>query len=81
MPTTAGMGGMIKVILSLKNGIIPATIGIEDAMNSKNKRISDDHIVKEKTNWPHNKMERVAAVSAFGFGGTNATLLMSRYND
>ena len=75
MLTTAGMGGMIKVILSLKQGIIPATIGINDALSSKNKGIYEDHIVSEKINWPHKMSERIAAVSAFGFGGTNAHII------
>jgi len=80
MLTNAGMGGMIKVILSLQNGIIPQTIGIEEALTSKNKGISEDNIVSKKLKWPHDKPERVAAASAFGFGGTNAHIIFESTN-
>ncbi len=73
--TAAGMGGMTKVILSLQHGEIPATRNVKTAMTSKNKGVSADQIVNKSTPWPHNRPDRRAAVSAFGFGGTNAHLI------
>ena len=75
MLTAAGMGGMTKVILALQNGIIPATVGVKDVMTSKNNGVSADQIVRNKTDWPHKRPQRSAAVSAFGFGGTNAHIV------
>ena len=72
MLTAAGMGGMTKVILSLQQGKIPATVGVLEPMSSKNAGISSNQIVQQTLAWPHKKSERRAAVSAFGFGGTNA---------
>ena len=75
MLTTAGMGGMIKVILSMQNGVIPATIGVENLLKSKNNGVSEDQIVRKNLKWPHKKLKRITAVSAFGFGGTNAHVI------
>ena len=75
MLTAAGMGGMTKVILSLQQGKIPATIGVVEPMSSKNAGISPNQIVHQTMEWPHKKSERRAAVSAFGFGGTNAHIV------
>ncbi len=75
MLTAAGMGGMTKVILSLQQGKIPATVGVVEPMSSKNAGISPNQIVQQSMEWPHKKSERRAAVSAFGFGGTNAHIV------
>ena len=80
MLTAAGMGGMTKVILALQNGIIPATVGVEDVMTSKNDGVSADQIVRQATDWPHKRQQRSAAVSAFGFGGTNAHIVFEAAN-
>ena len=80
MLTAAGMGGMTKVILALQNGIIPATVGVEDVMTSKNDGVSADQIVRQAANWPHKRQQRSAAVSAFGFGGTNAHIVFEAAN-
>ena len=75
MLTAAGMGGMTKVILALQQGKIPATVGVMEPMSSKNSGISSKQIVQQAIEWPHKKSERRAAVSAFGFGGTNAHIV------
>ena len=80
MLTAAGMGGMTKVILALQNGIIPATVGVEDVMTSKNNGVSADQIVRKNTDWPHKGLKKSAAVSAFGFGGTNAHVVFEAAN-
>ena len=75
MLTAAGMGGMTKVILSLQHGKIPSTVGVLEPMSSNNAGISSNQIVQQTMAWPHKKSERRAAVSAFGFGGTNAHIV------
>ena len=80
MLTAAGMGGMTKVILALQNGIIPATVGVENIMTSKNDGVSSDQIVRQTVAWPHKGQKRCAAVSAFGFGGTNAHIVFEAAN-
>ncbi len=76
MLTAAGMGGMTKVILALQQGRIPGTIHVEQPHSSENGTFAAEQILRETTDWPHNRPERRAAVSAFGFGGCNAHLIL-----
>ncbi|MBV8085818.1 MAG: hypothetical protein JO247_13495 [Chloroflexi bacterium] len=70
--TAAGMAGMTKVILAMANGVIPPTVGVRQPISSRDERIGGDRVVREATAW---SIQR-AAISAFGFGGTNAHLLL-----
>lgn len=75
--TAAGMAGMIKTVLAMNHGIIPATIRIENPISSQQGMIQSEQIVRAATPWPDRGPVRRAAVSAFGFGGTNAHLILS----
>ena len=52
MLTAAGMGGMTKVILAMKHGMIPPTINVESPMESGDGGISSDLIVRETCSCP-----------------------------
>lgn len=73
--TAAAMASIIKVVMSMKKGIIPATIGVNNIIASTNKRIHLQHIVRENRAWE--KQEKVAGINAFGFGGVNSHLILS----
>ncbi|MEW5734775.1 MAG: PfaB family protein [Thermodesulfobacteriota bacterium] len=75
--TAAGMAGMIKVILSLEKQIVPATINVKSPMQGPAGRLPASSVVTENLPLPREK-GKLAAVSAFGFGGTNAHALFSR---
>ncbi len=78
--TAAGMAGMIKTILSMSKGLIPATINLTDPRHSPNNVIASKQIVSFTLPWPaldHSPTKR-AAVSAFGFGGGNAHLILEQ---
>jgi len=62
--TVAGMASLIKVILSMNKGLIPATIKLSDPLSAK--------AIGSPTPWPENQPIKRAGVSAFGFGGCNA---------
>ena len=74
--TAAGMGGMLKTILSMANGAIPATIKVNEPQSSQNGVIGAPQIVRHTMPWPGQNGLKRAAVSAFGFGGTNAHLVL-----
>ncbi|HEY9707491.1 MAG TPA: beta-ketoacyl synthase N-terminal-like domain-containing protein, partial [Oculatellaceae cyanobacterium] len=76
--TAAGMVGMIKAILSMSKGVIPPTINITDPLSSPNQVISEKQIVRTATSWPNKAPLKRAAISAFGFGGTNAHLILEQ---
>jgi myxalamid-type polyketide synthase MxaB len=70
----AGMAGLIKTILSIQHGVIPPTLHLRNP----NPMIPWDQlpvrVVTEVTPWPEGK--RIAGVSSFGFGGTNAHVVV-----
>ncbi len=70
--TVAGLASMLKVILSMEHGQIPATIGVENPLTSQ--RFGAQQIVRQNTPWtePH----KTAGVNAFGFGGVSAHLVL-----
>jgi acyl transferase domain-containing protein len=75
--TAAGGAGLTKTILAMHHGVIPATIGIREALCSADGRVGAEAIVRETTPWPDvSERPRRAAINAFGFGGTNAHLIV-----
>ena len=72
----AGVCGLIKVILSMDRGVIPPNLHFRQP----NPMIPWDklpiRIVSEPTPWPAGK--RLAGVSSFGFGGTNAHVIVEQ---
>ncbi|MCL6755306.1 PfaB family protein [Nostoc sp. CCCryo 231-06] len=79
--TAAGMVGLTKVILSMSHGVIPATMNVSEPLTSEKGTISADKIVRTATAWPNNNAPiKRAAISAFGFGGTNSHLILEQGN-
>ncbi|MEM9908363.1 MAG: beta-ketoacyl synthase N-terminal-like domain-containing protein, partial [Cyanobacteria bacterium P01_D01_bin.44] len=76
--TAAGMVGLIKVILAMSKDLIPATIHVGDPVRSPNQVISAKQIVTHPTPWPRRASVKRGAISAFGFGGTNAHLILEQ---
>ena len=76
LEAAAGMAGLIKVLLCLKHEEIPAQPHFEEL----NPLISLEktHLVipSEPQPWPRQEQPRFAGVSSFGFGGTNAYLVI-----
>ncbi|NET06427.1 MAG: beta-ketoacyl synthase [Symploca sp. SIO2B6] len=76
--TAAGVVGMIKIILSMSKGVIAPTINLNEPMSSPKQVISPEQIVRASTPWPNKDSPKRAAISAFGFGGTNAHLILEQ---
>lgn len=76
LETAAGVAGLIKVLLCLKHSEIPAQIHFEKL----NPRISLENtplvIPSGRQPWPARERPRFAGVSSFGFGGTNAHIVL-----
>ncbi|MFH9821317.1 beta-ketoacyl synthase N-terminal-like domain-containing protein [Streptomyces sp. NPDC017230] len=71
---SAGVSGLLKVLGAMRAGIRPATLGADrplDALEGTPLRV-----LSEPEPWPGT---RRAAVSAFGFGGTNAHLVVDAW--
>ncbi len=76
--TAAGMASMIKVIQSMSKDVIPATINVTDPQCSQNHVVKAEQIVRDSTPWPVHTSRKRAAISAFGFGGTNAHMILEQ---
>jgi acyl transferase domain-containing protein len=77
----AGMVGLTKAIYSMNAGVIPATINVSEPIGSENSAISGKNIVRTATKWPNNSSIKRAALSAFGFGGTNSHLILEKKDE
>jgi acyl transferase domain-containing protein/3-hydroxymyristoyl/3-hydroxydecanoyl-(acyl carrier protein) dehydratase len=74
--TAAGMPGMTKAIYALNNGLIPATINVDNAISTKQAYFSEKQIPTNTISWPQHSHQKTAGVSVFGFGGSNAHLVL-----
>jgi acyl transferase domain-containing protein/acyl carrier protein len=76
LEAAAGIAGLIKASLSLKNNKIPASLHF----NKPNPAIPFDEMnIKVNTalqDWPNNNVVRYAGVNSFGYGGSNAHVLL-----
>ncbi|MBF4621305.1 beta-ketoacyl synthase N-terminal-like domain-containing protein [Clavibacter sp. VKM Ac-2542] len=70
--TAAGITSLIKVVLAMRSGTIPPTVG-----SATDAPFLHPRVVGAPTPWPASDGPRRAAVSAFGFGGANAHLVVS----
>jgi amino acid adenylation domain-containing protein len=73
----AGAMGLIKTALSLRQGIIPATIHFEQPNPKIDFAGGPFRVVDRATPWPAGGRRRVAGVSSFGVGGTNAHVVVA----
>lgn len=79
--TAAGMPGIMKMIFAMRQGVLPPSINISQAIGSPNGLFGAHTLPNQVTPWPvkaHNHA-RLAGVSVFGFGGCNAHLLLESY--
>ena len=78
MEAAAGVAGLAKTVLALSRGAIPATVGYANP----NPHIPFDSlglkVVAEQTDWADRGRPRIAGVSSFGFGGTNAHVVLEQ---
>ncbi len=74
--TAAGMAGMLEVLLAMAHGQIPPTLGISDPLASQGGAVGGPGTVRALAAWPAAPGPRRAGVSAFGFGGTNAHVVL-----
>ncbi|MFF8101246.1 beta-ketoacyl synthase N-terminal-like domain-containing protein [Streptomyces sp. NPDC016640] len=75
--TVAGLSSLLKVVLAMRDGTIPPTTGVERPVTSPDGRVGERSLVRSARAWPEGPGPRRAAVSAFGFGGTNAHVVLS----
>ncbi len=79
--TAAGAAGFIKTILSMNKGILPPSLNFTSPSAQSPLNHSNIRVQTEVEEWKPASLEatRKAAISAFGFGGINAHILVEEY--
>ncbi|MEV6929359.1 SDR family NAD(P)-dependent oxidoreductase [Dactylosporangium sp. NPDC051485] len=73
----AGLAGVIKAALALHTGIRPPTINLTRPNPAWDAQTSPFAFCTEARPWAAPARERIAGVSAFGFGGTNFHVVLA----
>ncbi|MDC3957716.1 type I polyketide synthase [Polyangium jinanense] len=79
---TAGVAGMMKAALALHHRTLPPHAGVKDPIDALADAESPAYLLDQPRPWLHHPDHpRRAAVSAFGFGGTNSSAVLEEYTD
>jgi PfaB family protein len=79
--TAAGAAGMIKTLLAMQNKLIPPTLNFSEPPQRSPLPNSPFRVPNTPEEWVRRRPDipRKAGVSAFGFGGINAHILLQEY--
>jgi len=72
----SGVAGLIKAVLCLKHGAIPQNLNFKQLNPNISLEGSCFSLPSKLQPWPAGKERRLAAVSSFGFSGTNAHVIL-----
>ena len=76
----SGVAGMMKVILGMRRGIIPKHLNFENPTTAIDWETANLHVPTEAMDWPQvDGRPPRAAVSGFGWSGTNAHVIVEGY--
>lgn len=75
----AGVAGVIKMVLALRNGVLPRTLHVSAAAPYAD-RSTGLQVLTRRRDWPEPPADRPlrAGVSAFGISGTNAHVIIEQ---
>lgn len=76
----AGIGGLIKVCCMLQNNTIPGQANFKELNPELHLETTHFEVATNNTPWLPTNRQRIAGVSSFGVGGTNAHVIISDYS-
>ncbi|KAJ6031392.1 ketoacyl-synt-domain-containing protein [Penicillium herquei] len=77
--SASGLAGLIKTVLALEKGVIPATpdvLHLKEGLDLEKRNI---RIPQQLEGWPALGVRR-AAINSFGYGGTNVAAILDSYD-
>ena len=78
--SSAGIVGVLKTVLALYHRVLPPTLNVEKPSPAGNLQTGPLYLNSELRPWIRGPQPRRAAVSAFGFGGTNFHAALEEYD-